>query len=172
MTDSEKLNNIEKYIFDLERSMSDILADNSRFKVKFEKFDKMSIEIAGLRRDFNTLSHDFHEFRDRALTTEGFDRLIDSMLTRTQEISEIRITTRKHESDIRRVEGKVDDLIVQVAGNSNELGVLTLKVNTLSNDVDILKSDVSELKSDVSELKSEMREGFSLLMAEIKTLKK
>ncbi len=29
MTDSEKLNNIEKYILDLEKSMSDILADNS-----------------------------------------------------------------------------------------------------------------------------------------------
>ena len=165
MTDSEKLNNIEKYILDLEKSMSDILADNSRFKAKFDKLDKMGVEIAALRKDFNSLSNDFHDFKGQALTYDGFERLIDAMLTRTQEISEIRITTRKHESDIRRVEGKVDDLAVQVAGNSAELVGLNSKVNNLSNVVDILVSDVSELKS-------EMKEGFSLIMDELKSLKK
>ena len=144
MTDREKLDKIEGYLLDIERSMSDIIADNARFKVKFEKFDKMEHEIAALRKDFNQL-------KDNALTYDGFEHLIDAMLARTEEISEIRITTKKHESDIRRVETKVDNLEAKV---------------------DNLETKVDNLETKVDNLSHEMRSGFSLIIQEFKNLKK
>ncbi|MDZ7933680.1 MAG: hypothetical protein U5M51_01645 [Emticicia sp.] len=172
LSDSEKLNNIERYIVDLEKSMSEILADNSRFKVKFEKLEKMGFEIAALRKDFNTLSNDFHEFKGGALTYEGFEKLIDAMLARTQEISEVRIMSRKHDSDIGRVDKKVETLSIKVETISDKVDILAKDVEILKSDVSELKSDVSELKSDVKDMKSEMREGFSLIIEELKLLKK
>ena len=158
MTDREKLNKIESYLLEMEKSMSDILADNSRFKIKFDKFDKFEKEITALRKDYNSLSHDFHDFKESAITYSAFEHLIDSMLERTLEISEIRIMTKKHESDIRRVEEKVDNLAVEFS--------------YMKSDVSTLKSDVSTLKSEMIIMNNEIKVGFNLIMQELKNLKK
>ncbi len=51
----------------------------------------MGFEIAALRKDFNTLSNYFHDFKGNVVTYDGFEMVITSIYNKTDKNDKTRI---------------------------------------------------------------------------------
>lgn len=122
MTDRERLDQIERYILDLENSFSDLAKDQSKMRIRIEKIENELVEIKARL--------------DKTLTYDAFEHLINSMLDRLIELSDLRKISRKHETDILRVEEKVDEVVERVSNVEDRLGSLEQKVDNLEQKMD------------------------------------
>jgi DNA repair ATPase RecN len=137
MTDRERLDQIERYILDLENSFSDLAKDQSKMRIRIEKIENELVEIKARL--------------DKTLTYDAFEHLINSMLDRLIELSDLRKISRKHETDILRVEEKVDEVVERVSNVEDRL---------------------SSLEQKVDNLEQKMDSGFAMLLEEIQKIQK
>jgi chromosome segregation ATPase len=158
MTDREHLDQIERYILDLENSFSDLAKDQSKMRIRIEKIENELVEIKARL--------------DKTLTYDAFEHLINAMLDRLAELNDLRKTSRKHENDILRVEVKVDEVVQRVGKVEGRLSSLEQKVDNLEQKVDNLEQKVDNLEQKVDNLEQKMDSGFAMLLEEIQKIQK
>ncbi|TAF00099.1 MAG: hypothetical protein EAZ14_04265 [Runella slithyformis] len=144
MSDRERLDQIELYIIDMESSVSELMRDQSKMRLRIEKIESELVEIK-IRLD-KTLTHD------------AFDHVINALLDRLSELTDLRKSSRKHDTDIQRVETKLDNL--------------EAKVDNLEVRFDNLEVRFDKLEAKVDNLELKMEKGFAMMFQEIQKLHK